>query len=227
MDTIEQHQEDFLARLQADSVLGLVPCYAQHKGVTADEIEQAFASSIAMGGKAGACAIVLMPELRPEDSSAVGPRYTESLTIQVMEEPDTNRSPSGFGLSAESLAGRVRQLFHRWQTDEAAWTFSGMARLDTEEGKVSYGVTFSRFGCDAEPPRTSMPTSALVDGSVVLSTATAGAAIWYTTDGSYPTPDGATSTLYTAPFPAASCTLRAAAYHAGLMTGDVLTAVIS
>ena len=228
MDPLEQDQDDFLARLCADAVLGTVPCYAQHKGVTADDIEQAFASSIAKGGKAGACAIVLMPELKPgRDEEAPGPSYTESLTVQVMEEPDTNRGASGFGLSAEYLATRVRQLFHLWQPAGNAWRFASLARLDVEEGKVSYGVTFSRFGSDAEPARTATPSSDLVAGHIVLSTTTVGAAIWYTTDGSYPTPTGETSTLYSAPFPATACTLRAAAYHADLMTGDILTATIA
>ena len=49
---------------------------------------------------------------------------------------------------------------------------------------------------------------------VSISTATAGAAIYYTTDGSVPTPD--TGTLYTAPIPISTTTvLRAAAYKDG------------
>ena len=44
----------------------------------------------------------------------------------------------GFGLSAEYLATRVRQLFHLWQPAGNAWRFTSLTRLDVEEGKVAY-----------------------------------------------------------------------------------------
>ena len=58
--------------------------------------------------------------------------------------------------------------------------------------------------------------------SLTLTTATPGASIRYTTDGSYPTPTN--GTLYTAPFPppAVGTTVRAAAYKTGLNPGDCL-----
>jgi hypothetical protein len=57
---------------------------------------------------------------------------------------------------------------------------------------------------------------------LTLTTATPGASIRYTTNGTYPTP--AAGTLYTAPFPPppVGTTVRAAAYKTGLNPGDCL-----
>jgi hypothetical protein len=70
----------------------------------------------------------------------------------------------------------------------------------------------------------SLETSAGAAGgtSVILTTATAGASIRYTTDGTYPAP--AAGTAYTAPFavPAVGTVVRAAAYKTGLNPGDCL-----
>jgi hypothetical protein len=58
--------------------------------------------------------------------------------------------------------------------------------------------------------------------AITLTCATAGASIYYTTDGTYPTPTN--GTLYTAPFaaPELGTTIRAAGYKTGLNPGDCL-----
>ena len=58
---------------------------------------------------------------------------------------------------------------------------------------------------------------------------TCGAAIYYTTDGSYPAPANAEATLYTAPFelPAAGTVVRAAGYATGMNPGDCIEILIT
>lgn len=60
------------------------------------------------------------------------------------------------------------------------------------------------------------------EATITLTCATAGASIYYTTDGTYPTPDN--GTLYAAPFnaPELGTTIRAAGYKTGLNPGDCL-----
>src|SRR5690606_30270841 len=54
--------------------------------------------------------------------------------------------------------------------------------------------------------------------SLTITTPTSGAAIWYTTDGSYPAPGFGTSTQYTGSIPInANTALRTVAYKSGLL----------
>lgn len=92
---------------------------------------------------------------------------------------------------------------------------------------VSYPTGNNGSGAIAQPATASIAygPQALTGGddeALALSTATEGASIYYTTDGTYPTPDAAT--LYTAAldYPTATTTYRVAAYKTGLNPSDVL-----
>ncbi len=63
--------------------------------------------------------------------------------------------------------------------------------------------------------------------AVTISCSTAGAAIWYTTDGSMPAPNGTTSTRYTGAFDASAATkVRARAGRWGAKPSDLVTATL-
>jgi hypothetical protein len=62
---------------------------------------------------------------------------------------------------------------------------------------------------------------------VTLACATAGAAIYYTVDGTYPSSKASNGTLYTAPFTAPSgSTVRAAAELSGYQQSQVISQVV-
>jgi hypothetical protein len=65
--------------------------------------------------------------------------------------------------------------------------------------------------------------------TIILSCATNGAQIYYTTDGSLPRPDGDTSTLYEAPvaMPEAGTLVRAGAYVTGKNPSDILELTVT
>ncbi len=97
------------------------------------------------------------------------------------------------------------------------------------DGLVGYDVTISTSVALAKPAKVATPAiaaaaaiSPATGSSVTLTCATGSAAIYYTTDGSYPSSANATATLYSAPFnvPTAA-TLRAAAQLSGSQPSDV------
>jgi hypothetical protein len=96
--------------------------------------------------------------------------------------------------------------------------------VPVKTGFVSHAVRFRLY---LNPPASIKPGGVLADydeqTGLTLSCGTVGAAIHYTTDGSFPRPGSGTTILYTSPLALASGTqLRAAAYVPGQNPGDVL-----
>ena len=233
-DQIEQAQEDFFQRLRADGYFlgggADVPVLAEHKGATDDDINQALSTLNANAtGATGVLAVVLMPTLTPEDPNAPGPRHTIRLTVQVIDQPLLN----SIGKSASQVAERVRTVLHRFRDGlGGTWSFAGMEPIPVDEGKVSYGVAFTRLASDNPPPKVAQvliaPAGAVVPQLVTLTCATAGAAIRYTLDGSYPSPLNPTAVLYSAPFNVvAAATLRTTATLANYQQSDVSQATFT
>jgi hypothetical protein len=71
-------------------------------------------------------------------------------------------------------------------------------------------------------PRVATPTGSQTDTHFSLACATAGAAIFYTTNGANPIPR--TATLYTAPVVITGATVKARAFLAGYLRSELLTA---
>ena len=154
-DQIETAQEDFYQRLRADGYFygggADVPVLAEHKGVTNDDINQALGALNAnASGATGVLAVVLMPTLTPDAPDAPGPRHVIRLTVQVIEQPLLN----SIGKSASQVAERARTVLHRFRDGlGGTWSFAGMEPIPVDEGKVSYGVAFTRLASDNPPAK--------------------------------------------------------------------------
>lgn len=198
-DPLELDQDDFVARLFADTVLAEAAILEQRRGLTEGDVETALQTLNVRGGKYGAVIIVLMPTLVPLDPDAPGPEYRVRASIQIIEQPDLNRATGGTLLTAEQIAGRIRPLFHHYQGGRGTWTFAGMEPLTQDSDRVSYALDFTRLARDASDRSATpliTPESGAAPQSVTLE-AGAGAAIYYTLDGSYPWSGNAEATLYT------------------------------
>lgn len=233
MDPLTRDQLDFFGRLQADPYFADVALLLEEKGVTEADIAQALAGlNPSFSGKIGACVVVLMPELEPETPNLPGPCYDIALTVQVIEQPLVNRGAGGSGLTASQLALRVRQLFHHFFTgDGSVYNFTRQAPLPADPGNTSLGVRFGRSSGDPQAPEVSSPaiaTSGEGPVEITLTTPTAGAAIYYTLDGSYPGSANTAAILYAAPVTVTTaCTLRASAELAGLLPSSLSVAEIT
>lgn len=230
---LELDQEDIAARLQADSFFqNTVPVLLQRRGITEKDVQISM-QAMQPGSVCGTVAIVMMPSLIATDPNAPGPVSFVRYGIQVIDFPIIRRqSPGGAGVSAEEICDRIRQIIHRVAFGRGqALYFDGLHPIPVVEGQVSYGVYFKCRQIDAPPPSCATVGISPVSGAgpltITLSCATAGAAIYYSLDGSYPSSVAAaatpaTSFLYSAPFTAAAAAfIRAAAEKTDYQQGNV------
>jgi hypothetical protein len=110
---------------------------------------------------------------------------------------------------------------------------AGVTQLDTWNGDVNAtpggSITVSNFAVSGAPPQVAAPTFSPGGGTyssaqtVTISSATSGASIRYTTDGS--TPTSTTGTLYSGPVSVSSTTtLKAIAFESGMTDSTVSSA---
>jgi hypothetical protein len=227
-DALELDQEDFFGRVLASPDLAEVATLLQRKGVTQSDIDTALSVLNERSGKIGACIVVLMPSLVSQSPNSPGPLYNIRMTVQVIEQPLFNLGDTGTGLSAEQIAQHLRVLFHLFANGHGGtYVFDGMEPIAVADGQISYGVSFARKAGDGSAAKVATPEIAADAGTapanITLTCATAGASIYYTTDGSsYPSSANANATLYTVPFAqATAATIRAVAEKSGLLPSNV------
>lgn len=102
-------------------------------------------------------------------------------------------------------------------------TFEGMIAYDIFAGKLLYVRAELKVLAPTISAAGALPTV-----TVTLATAEVGAAIYFTTDGTFPSEENEAATLYTTPFiQAAAATVRAAAYLAGKLGSDITQKIIT
>jgi hypothetical protein len=230
---LELDQEDIAARLSADEFFrNVTPVLLQRRGITENDVQVAL-GTMTPGQVMGTVAIVLMPTLATDAPDAPGPRGNVVYTVQVIDYPLVRRqSAGGSQVSAEQITDRVRQIIHRFGTGRGQVLYwAGQSPIQVPVGRVSYGVRFRCLSMDQPPPSCATPGISPASGtgplSVTLSCQTAGASIYYSLDGSYPSAVGAaatppTSFLYSAPFTAdAGAFIRAVASKTDYQDGNV------
>lgn len=185
---------------------------------TAGQTDEQWEAACAASGKSGLCLTVLMPELELPSPGMAGPALVEVvLTVRVTENPMINMGDGGTLITAEDAAVKVLQALHHWSPNGAQCFIGDKKPVRPLEGgmNVLYDVVVRMplglgIPASAQPPKITEAATGFT-----ATCATSGAAIWYTLDGTLPTP--ANGLLY--PESAdeqITALVRAVAYASGL-----------
>jgi hypothetical protein len=229
-DLLEVLQADITAILLATPALSYAVILSDDDG----DIEAKVARALGplKGGptsKQGLVIVTLLPEVTTAEENLPGPPLLVRCEIRVLENVLANRSSIGTGQrSSQAALAILGALHHHSLGSHALYAEKNpIEPVEVKPGHVSHAITlFARSNGLQGPGKCAAVDVAMSEGGVTtlttLTTLTAGAAIYYTTDGSYPS--ATSGTLYTAPFaaPAVGTSIRAAAYAPGLNPGDCL-----
>lgn len=232
-ENLRRLQDEVYHRLLSESFLETVSIFRLRPGeVTEEQIQQALTALNTRGGKVGAAIVVMMPTGENASANNPGPMFDAVIITRVLVTPLFNDdAATGTLKSEDELALCVLHSLHHFR----AGGLAGIMVADRETpmapftelidvGTVGYDVMHGIKGWGLEgSDKVATPTISYAAGSVTLACATGGAAIYRTTDGSYPGSGNAAATLYTVPFAAGSGTaLRVAAEHDNKTASDVL-----
>jgi hypothetical protein len=251
IDVIDLVPVEAAAIATADAYFADVPVVVMERGNVAAELARLQAAITSKGGKRGISVVALQmtgddefPEVR------FGPLRLH-FAFQVIENVELNNDANGTKKSARKVARKLIQIFKAtrldglttdWECDKPALEPLAL----TKDGKllanlVGYQVGFNFAEADDEAiEQVAAPLFADSNGQafesggslgaglgLVITSATAGAEIWYTTDGSIPMPGttnpSSTAKVYTDAIevPNDAEVFRAAAFKAGLIGSTV------
>ena len=245
-DPVQAHF-DLADRLAFDSYFAKIKVVTEYPRVqqpgafAVNKIDQLLA--VVKGNGAGF--LVMLPSLStpPDRTNSPGPTMTVKFSGLAFTNEIIVSSSLGLKLRTPAIVDRARMLWHQFTAlrayntlgivDIAPERMAGVPKDLAEElrqqGFMAWGLeaicllSLNRSAQSAMPSIT--PGSGSVPQTVTLAGAS-GAAIWYTTDGTYPgAANGlkpANGTLYTAPISISSpCTVRAVAYETGKLASDL------
>jgi len=229
-------QTEMRMRLASASYLQDILIFQDNKGVTESDVEQALTLfKPSTGKKTGACIIVMKPRGMKSESDSPMVDLTLRLNVQVMTRPLINDATTGGG------SGKQAETLKAWVMTELHDYFSGALCLslhaadvpwspvdDVAEGVVSYMVHLESKTAFGGRGKVATPDYSRTGHTATLTCATAGAVIYYTTDGSYPGSANTTSIQYTAPITVNNGdTLRAVAILANYIpSGSLYVGVV-
>jgi len=182
-------------------------------------------------GRRGCGVIVEKPEMAATHPNVPGPQGQIMLTFLVLENPLENEAIDiGTQIPADQVGQRILDLAHLWAVEGV-----GMFRADAAamvaardfEPLRGYRVRIRMEANRGQSERV-LRVSIAVDGTTVtLTTATAGATIYYTTDGTSPGPSNSAAQIYSAPFTAADgAEVRAAGFKTGLIQSGIASKTV-
>lgn len=222
---LETLQQECADRLSALPFFANIPILVEHLKGFQSEYDRALGPNTVTGGKIGACVTIITPTANANWQEVFGPFFDEiPITALVQENREVNQDPTcGTLVSAleicENIAAAWQQFFPTSANGPLIPLKPTIIR-GPDDDFVNYNVAFKTMGgLTTDLPQVATPTGVLT-ASLTLACSTAGAAIFYTQNGSNPGPRN--GTLYTAPFTPTG-TVKARAWLAGYLSSNTLT----
>ena len=241
-----QVQRDVFGLLMSAPQLATVNLVEERQFIVQSEIEMDAVWQTVRNGRSGCGILIEEPDVISDSPNVSGPVQSVELSFVCFQNGDAAFGDLGSGLFAAQMEQFIldilhQQCFTKWGTIQVQRNFSSPARDYPGINARRVKLVVTPKGT-AQTPRTAIVTVTVAGGNATLACATAGSAIYYTLDGSFPsnpavaikplsvtdaTPAGEpvnpNSTLYAAPFAAPSGTLiRAAAWLAGYNAGQII-----
>lgn len=223
---LRRFQDHLLAKLLSEPLLNSVAVVSFRKQVTLDIAKRVAPHLAGRNGKVGSGILINLPSADPTDDDLGGAQMVANIALDILNKDDMALVLSnGSGLTAEEVMAIVWFLLHQWlnqATGAGNWYCSGADPIEDQRGAYGYRLILTvRFAND-EPAKCENVITSLAGGTATLTCGTAGAAIYYTLDGTFPGPGNNAAVLYAAPFAVTSGqTLLTAAFNADFIGSDV------
>lgn len=225
-------QHDNAEALRADEVLSALAILDEEKGDLLSAVQTAMGEIQASSGKFGACVIVLSPVCDDANPDTPGGPLDAKVAARVLCDPVVNNDPNiGTGIKALTICRRIHRV---WKHRVSAGLCQAMVPdrpcivpVGDPLAPVAYEVRFTTTEADAGTwSKVASPVIVVAGGFATVTCATAGAAVYVTTDGSFPRSGNGTAVLYAAPVAVtAGQVVRAAGYKAGSVGSNVARTV--
>jgi hypothetical protein len=219
---LSQLQQQCADRLLADPMFADVCVLTERIKDIESEIQRALGPWNEQGGKTGLVAIVLTPTANVNFENVFGPFFDDiRIAVRVIENVPVNQDPNtGTNVPAAEAAERVCNLLHLFMPDGASGPITAQKptiSLGNDPNNLSYDCRFKTSGgLSTVLPQVETPVITKNGAAYTLTCSTAGAAIFYTLDGSNPSPRN--GTLYIGEFtPGTGVPLNARAWLAGYL----------
>lgn len=230
-----QLQLDMAGFMASHSLFDYVPIICEYRDEQAgdalldDLVLKQLKGQSPKNGKWGLCVILSFPEAKTDAPNSPGLVENFSMMVQIVESKAHNRAPgTGTGIRADDMYENVKRMLHLHSPDgeHALIVIKGEQDLSLPSTLRGFIIQVESKAHALQPfEKVKAPTITFNAGVMTLACATAEAAIYYTTDGSFPGPTNTASAfLYSAPVDVsalpANTVIRAAAFLEPLRGSD-------
>jgi chitobiase/beta-hexosaminidase-like protein len=208
-------QQEVADCLLADPFFATIPILVENPRDVSYELQ----ASVAAAGTYG---VVLVPQALVSAPTAPGPMFDPvEIAVRFCENIPVASGPHALEVAETALA--LLHLFRPTTINEVIIAAPNALKAVKEPNVVAYEIAIrTQAGASYAVPQLDAPSISsagyISPQTVTLSSDQAGAAIFYTLDGSQPAPRGPTSILYTTPFEvSAPSLLRTRVWLAGFV----------